>query len=71
LLISHEEGRVSSSGRVLRARSHAFHGLSAVPEERLQQRIHAGHHCWVIPEEERFVTRELIEGCCLVGTAEE
>jgi alkanesulfonate monooxygenase SsuD/methylene tetrahydromethanopterin reductase-like flavin-dependent oxidoreductase (luciferase family) len=45
--------------------------LSQVPEERLHQRIHAGHNCWVIPEEERFVTRELIEGSCLVGTADE
>jgi len=45
--------------------------LSQVPEERLHQRIHAGHNCWVIPEEECFVTRELIEGSCLVGTADE
>jgi 5,10-methylenetetrahydromethanopterin reductase len=44
--------------------------LAAVPEERLHQRIHAGHNCWVIPEEERFVTRELIEASCLVGTAD-
>jgi alkanesulfonate monooxygenase SsuD/methylene tetrahydromethanopterin reductase-like flavin-dependent oxidoreductase (luciferase family) len=44
--------------------------LAAVPEERLHQRIHSGHNCWVIPEEERFVTRELIEATCLVGTAD-
>jgi alkanesulfonate monooxygenase SsuD/methylene tetrahydromethanopterin reductase-like flavin-dependent oxidoreductase (luciferase family) len=44
--------------------------LAAFPEERLHQRIHAGHNCWVIPEEERFVTRELIEATCLVGSAE-
>jgi alkanesulfonate monooxygenase SsuD/methylene tetrahydromethanopterin reductase-like flavin-dependent oxidoreductase (luciferase family) len=44
--------------------------LAAVPEERLHQRIHSGHNCWVIPEEERFVTRELIETSCLVGTAD-
>ena len=42
--------------------------LSALPEDRLHQRIHAGHNCWVIPEEERFVTRELIESSCIVGT---
>jgi 5,10-methylenetetrahydromethanopterin reductase len=44
--------------------------LATVPEERLHQRIHSGHNCWVIPEEERFVTRELIETSCLVGTAD-
>lgn len=43
--------------------------LDAVPEERRHLRIHAGHNCWVIPEEERFVTPELIEATCLVGTA--
>jgi 5,10-methylenetetrahydromethanopterin reductase len=45
--------------------------LDAVPEERLHQRIHAGHNCWVVPEEERFLTAELIEGTCLVGTADD
>ena len=45
--------------------------LEAVPADRLHQRIHAGHNCWVLPEEERFVTRELIEASCLVGTAEQ
>jgi len=45
--------------------------LAALPAERLHQRIHAGHNCWVIPEEERFVTRALIEASCLVGTAEQ
>jgi len=43
--------------------------LEAVPEERRHLRIHAGHNCWVEPEEERFITRELIESTCLVGTA--
>jgi len=45
--------------------------LDATPPERLHQRIHAGHNCWVLPEEERFVTRELIEASCLVGTADD
>ena len=44
--------------------------LAKVPEERIHQRIHAGHNCWVIPEEERFVSGDLIESSCLVGTAE-
>lgn len=45
--------------------------LAALPAERIHQRIHAGHNCWVIPEEERFVTRELIEATCLVGSAKD
>jgi alkanesulfonate monooxygenase SsuD/methylene tetrahydromethanopterin reductase-like flavin-dependent oxidoreductase (luciferase family) len=42
--------------------------LDAVPEERRHQRIHAGHNCWVMPEEERFVTPELVEATCMIGT---
>jgi alkanesulfonate monooxygenase SsuD/methylene tetrahydromethanopterin reductase-like flavin-dependent oxidoreductase (luciferase family) len=45
--------------------------LAEVPEERLHQRIHAGHNCWVLPEEERFVTRELIEATCMVGSVDD
>ncbi len=42
--------------------------LETYAEEKRHQRIHAGHNCWVLPEEERFVTRETIEASCLVGT---
>lgn len=45
--------------------------LAEVPDDRLHQRIHAGHNCWVIPEEERFVSGDLIEATCLVGRPEE
>jgi alkanesulfonate monooxygenase SsuD/methylene tetrahydromethanopterin reductase-like flavin-dependent oxidoreductase (luciferase family) len=45
--------------------------LDAVEPERLHQRIHAGHCCWVIPEEERFVTKSLIERTCMVGTKDD
>ena len=45
--------------------------LEATPIERRHLRIHLGHNCWVIPEEERFVTRDLIERSCLVGTADD
>lgn len=38
------------------------------PVELRHQRVHQGHNCWVLPEEERFVTAELIERSCLVGT---
>ena len=43
--------------------------LSDYDAERIHQRIHAGHNCWVIPEEERFVTPQLIDATCIVGTA--
>lgn len=42
--------------------------LEDVPDEVRHQRVHAGHNCWVVPEEERFVTKALIESSCLVGT---
>lgn len=42
--------------------------LESFPEETRHQRIHAGHNCWVLPEEEQFVTKETIEASCLVGT---
>jgi 5,10-methylenetetrahydromethanopterin reductase len=41
------------------------------PVERRHLRTHLGHNCWVIPDEERFVTKELIERSCLVGTADD
>ena len=43
--------------------------LDATDPERLHQRIHAGHNCWVIDEEWEFVTPELIDTTCMVGTA--
>ncbi len=42
--------------------------LESYPEERRHQRIHMGHNCWVLPEEEKFVTKELIAATCFVGT---
>ena len=45
--------------------------LDATDPERLHQRIHQGHNCWVLDEEWRFVTPELIAATCMVGTADE
>ncbi len=45
--------------------------IERIPEERRHQRIHAGHNCWVLEEEKRFLTPDLIENFCLVGTLEE
>jgi alkanesulfonate monooxygenase SsuD/methylene tetrahydromethanopterin reductase-like flavin-dependent oxidoreductase (luciferase family) len=45
--------------------------VEAVAPERRHLHVHRGHCCWVEPDEERFVTRELIEATCMVGTADE
>ncbi len=45
--------------------------MDKVDPMRRHQRIHQGHNCWVMPEEEGFITKELIEATCLVGTATE
>jgi alkanesulfonate monooxygenase SsuD/methylene tetrahydromethanopterin reductase-like flavin-dependent oxidoreductase (luciferase family) len=45
--------------------------LERCPEERRHQRIHAGHNCWVLPEERQFLGRELLEATCMIGTREE
>ena len=45
--------------------------VESVPAERRHLHVHRGHCCWVEPDEERFVTKELIEATCMVGTADE
>ncbi|MCY4343418.1 MAG: LLM class flavin-dependent oxidoreductase [Gammaproteobacteria bacterium] len=45
--------------------------LGSFPAERRHQRIHAGHNCWVLPEEERFLTPEVLAASTMVGTADE
>ena len=45
--------------------------LESFPAERRHQRIHAGHNCWVLPEEERFLTPEVLAAASMIGTADE
>lgn len=42
--------------------------IEAYPAERRHQRIHGGHNCWVLPEEERFLTPELLQASAMIGT---
>ena len=42
--------------------------LESYPEARRHQRIHAGHNCWVIPEEERFLTPLVLQASSMIGT---
>jgi alkanesulfonate monooxygenase SsuD/methylene tetrahydromethanopterin reductase-like flavin-dependent oxidoreductase (luciferase family) len=45
--------------------------VELTPLDRRHQRTHLGHNCWVIPEEEQFVTPELIDRTCMVGTPDQ
>ena len=45
--------------------------IESYPEERRHQRIHAGHNCWVLPEEEKFLTPEVLRASCMIGTQDE
>ena len=42
--------------------------IESYPAERRHQRIHAGHNCWVLPEEERFLTPEVLQKTAMIGT---
>ena len=42
--------------------------LEKTPEKRRHQRIHAGHNCWVLPEEERFLTEPVLKASSMIGT---
>ena len=44
--------------------------LEDTPAERRHQRIHAGHNCWVLPEEERFLTPDVLQASNMIGTAD-
>ena len=35
--------------------------------ERRHQRIHGGHNCWVLPEEEQFLTPEILRSTAMIG----
>lgn len=45
--------------------------LETYPAERRHQRIHAGHNCWVLEEEERFLTPKVLQASSLIGTQDQ
>ncbi len=45
--------------------------IETYPEDRRHQRIHAGHNCYVVPEEERFLTPEVLRASAMIGTRDE
>lgn len=45
--------------------------IESYPEVRRHQRIHEGHNCWVLPEEERFLTPDVLQSSSLIGTRDQ
>ena len=45
--------------------------LEEFPKNRRHQRIHAGHNCWVLPEEEQFLIEPVLKASSMIGTKEQ
>ncbi len=45
--------------------------MELIPDDVRHQYVHAGHNCWVMPDEERFISAELMDATCIIGSAEE
>lgn len=45
--------------------------IESYPESTRHQRIHAGHNCYVLPEEEKFLTPDVLRASCMIGTRAE
>ena len=45
--------------------------VERTPPERRHLTVHRGHNCWLEPDEEQFVTADLIDRTCLVGTPQQ
>ena len=45
--------------------------IESHPADRRHQRIHGGHNCWVLPEEERFLTAEVLQASAMIGTQDQ
>ena len=45
--------------------------MASYPEDRVHLHIHRGHNCWVVPEEEKYLTREVLESTCMIGTRDQ
>lgn len=45
--------------------------LEKFPHEKRHQRIHGGHSCWVLPEEEQFLTPPVLRASSMIGTRDQ
>ena len=45
--------------------------IESYPAERRHQRIHGGHNCWVLEEEEQFLTPEVLQATSMIGTRDQ
>ena len=41
--------------------------IESYSADRRHQRIHGGHNCWVLPEEEKFLTPEILQSTSMIG----
>lgn len=44
--------------------------IESYPAERRHQRIHGGHNCRVLPEEQKFLTPEILQSTAMIGERE-
>ena len=45
--------------------------IEAYPADRRHQRIHGGHNCWVLPEEEKFLNADVLQASSMIGTRDD
>ena len=45
--------------------------IESYPVDRRHQRIHGGHNCWVLPEEEEFLTPDILQASAMIGTRDD
>ncbi len=45
--------------------------IESYPAERRHQRVHGGHNCWVLPEEEKFLASEVLQATAMIGTRDD
>ena len=45
--------------------------IETYPVDRRHQRIHGGHNCWVLPEEEQFLTPDILQASAMIGTRDD
>ena len=45
--------------------------MEDIPDEIRHQFVHRGHNCWVMADEEQFLSPELMEASCIIGTKEQ
>jgi len=63
-------GRASAASR-LPGWDDYVHQMELIPAEVRHQYVHRGHNCWVMPEDAPYISPELMEASCVIGTREQ